>query len=112
MSGPSWRSTPFDFAAAPRSCSRSKVPTFGISLSMMNLRIDITHLADMTLNKQPLIRGIWQHESCTPKRVGLGRLCGQSLLEKLDLSLRYPGRAGQGPFLHRTVEAWYYASIA
>ena len=36
MSGPSWRSTSFDFAAAWRSCSRSKVPTFGISRSMMN----------------------------------------------------------------------------
>src|SRR5712691_8517239 len=38
MSGPSWCSTPFDVAATPRSCFRSKVPTFGISLSMTNLR--------------------------------------------------------------------------
>src|ERR1700730_116215 len=38
MSGPSWCSTSFDLAAAPRSCSRSKVPTLGISLSMTNLR--------------------------------------------------------------------------
>src|SRR6516165_12531025 len=38
MSGPSWRRTSFDFAAAPRSCSRSNVPTLGISRSMMNLR--------------------------------------------------------------------------
>src|SRR5262249_40969743 len=44
MSGPSWRSTPFDFAAAPRSCSRSKVPTFGMSRSMMNLRSAISLL--------------------------------------------------------------------
>jgi hypothetical protein len=42
MSGPSWRSTPFDFAAAPRSCSRSKVPTFGLSRSMMSLRSAIS----------------------------------------------------------------------
>src|ERR1700730_9659333 len=38
MSGPSWCSTSFDLAAAPRSCSRSKVPTLGMSLSMTNLR--------------------------------------------------------------------------
>src|SRR6266536_1370582 len=31
-------STSFDLAAAPCSCSRSKVPTAGISLSIMNLR--------------------------------------------------------------------------
>src|SRR5438045_8030506 len=38
MSGPKSRNTPFDFAAAPRNCSRSKLPTAGISRSMMNLR--------------------------------------------------------------------------
>src|ERR1051326_5488108 len=36
MSGPSSCKTPFDFAAAPLSCSRSRVPTFGISRSIMN----------------------------------------------------------------------------
>src|SRR5712672_2672697 len=38
MSGPSWRKTPLDCAAAPRNCSRSKLPTAGMSRSMMNLR--------------------------------------------------------------------------
>src|SRR5689334_16198428 len=38
MSGPSCFRTSFDLAAAPRSCSRSKVPTAGISRSMMYLR--------------------------------------------------------------------------
>src|SRR5437868_3708663 len=38
MSGPKSRNTPFDFAAAPCNCSRSKLPTAGISRSMMNLR--------------------------------------------------------------------------
>src|SRR3954451_2788578 len=38
MSGPSWRNTSFDFAAAPRNCSRSKLATAGMSRSMMNLR--------------------------------------------------------------------------
>src|SRR5437762_950133 len=38
MSGPSWRSTSLDFAAAPRNCSRSRLPTEGMSRSMMNLR--------------------------------------------------------------------------
>jgi hypothetical protein len=38
MSGPSWPKTSFDFAAAARSCSRSKVPTLGISRSMTYLR--------------------------------------------------------------------------
>jgi hypothetical protein len=36
----------FDFAAAARSCSRSKVPTFGMSRSMMNRRSAI--VASMT----------------------------------------------------------------
>src|SRR2546421_8950675 len=49
MSGPSWCSTSFDLAAAPRSCSRSKVPTLGMSLSMTNLRS-----AMATSNKQRL----------------------------------------------------------
>src|SRR6266700_3226956 len=35
MSGPSWRSAWLDLAAAARSCSRSRVPTFGISRSIM-----------------------------------------------------------------------------
>src|SRR6516165_10047568 len=43
MSGPSCRSTSFDFAAAWRSCSRSKVPTFGISRLMMNFCKATTH---------------------------------------------------------------------
>src|SRR5579883_3227605 len=38
MSGPSSRNTPFDFAAAARSCSRSAVPILGISRSITNLR--------------------------------------------------------------------------
>src|SRR6476660_9053772 len=38
MSGPSCFRTSFDFAAAPRSCSRSNVPTAGMSRSMMYLR--------------------------------------------------------------------------
>src|SRR3954454_10738886 len=38
MSGPRSRSTPFDLAAAPRSCSRSRLPAPGMSRSMMNLR--------------------------------------------------------------------------
>src|SRR5258707_11318693 len=38
MSGPSCCSTSFDFAAAPWSCSRSKLPTLGMSLSMTYLR--------------------------------------------------------------------------
>src|SRR5215467_3123217 len=37
MSGPSCCSTLFDLAAAPFSCSRSSVPTLGISRSIMNL---------------------------------------------------------------------------
>jgi hypothetical protein len=40
-----------DFAAAPRSCSRSKVPTFGISRSMTNLRSVISFLPDFRINK-------------------------------------------------------------
>src|SRR5689334_10814300 len=36
MSGPNCRSTSFDFAAAPRSCSRSRLPAPGMSRSMMN----------------------------------------------------------------------------
>src|SRR5215470_4194618 len=38
MSGPSSRSTLLDWAAAPFSCSRSNVPTAGISRSMMYFR--------------------------------------------------------------------------
>src|SRR6202521_5850110 len=38
MSAPGWRSPSFDFAAAPRNCSRSNEPTFGMSRSMMYLR--------------------------------------------------------------------------
>src|ERR1041384_7754793 len=36
MSGPSWRSAAFDFFAASRSWSRSRLPTLGMSRSMMN----------------------------------------------------------------------------
>src|SRR5437899_12793188 len=38
MSGPSWRNTSLDLPAACRSCSRSKVPTLGISRSIMYRR--------------------------------------------------------------------------
>src|SRR6266568_199846 len=55
MSGPSWRSAPFDFCAAPRSCSRSKVPTFGISLSMINLRSAISFLPHSNTHRKTII---------------------------------------------------------
>src|SRR4051812_33858979 len=44
MSGPSCRSTSFDLPAAWRNCSRSNVPTFGMSRSIMNLRNAIVGL--------------------------------------------------------------------
>src|SRR5215467_3364359 len=61
MSGPSWRSTPFDFAAAPRSCSRSKMPTFGMSRSMMNLRSAISLLPNSNA-----------HQCASPMAVAVG----------------------------------------
>src|SRR5712692_8684383 len=63
MSGPSWCSTSFDLAAAPRSCSRSKVPTLGMSLSMTNLRSAIA-----TSHKQP------PHELLSYEAFGLGAI--------------------------------------
>src|SRR5437588_1373621 len=56
MSGPSWRNTPFDFAAAPRNCSRSKLPTAGMSRSMMNLRNAITALPLFTTGSREFAR--------------------------------------------------------
>jgi hypothetical protein len=42
--GPRSRNTPFDLAAAPWSCSRSRLPAPGMSRSMMNLRRAIDDL--------------------------------------------------------------------
>src|SRR5512142_3053138 len=76
MSGPNSRSTLFDWAAAPRSCSRSKVPTAGISRSMMNLRNAIMSLqclparsnGSLHKNKALAIPSQQVCEKCNPQR--------------------------------------------
>src|SRR6516165_176127 len=65
MSGPSCCNTPFDFAAAALSWSRSNVPTLGMSRSMINLRNAILlslHSVDLPLRCTESIKPAADHD--------------------------------------------------
>src|SRR5690606_14689330 len=71
MSGASWASTSFDLAAASLSCARSRLPTSGISRSMMNF------LMDASCPLSLLVRAIGALAPC-PLRAHPARRSGQA----------------------------------
>src|SRR6185312_16018321 len=78
MSGPSWRSASLDLAAAPRSCSRSSVPTFGISRAIMNFRSAIVVLHD----------GARPHVAARGALGVVGETCRRSVLRVTSTRMR------------------------